>query len=1264
MSSFEHSGAQREAIRLINEALESGETHLDLSNLRLRQIPEEIEKLCATLNSLDLSRCQNITSLSGVEKLTQLTSLNARGCLRLKNLAGIEKLEKIWSLDLAGCYGLSNLEGIEDLLSLTSLNLDNCYLLTDLNTIKNLNQLKVLNIDHCSSLKSFDGVQGLIRLSELSTRRCGELTSLSGIEHLSNLESLNLSGCRNLSNLYGIESLGKLRNLNLTSCQGLTSLAEISDLNSLEVLDCCGFDFITDLTFTLGLERLTKLDISACANLTDLSGVEKHTHLEFLGLRNSAFLTDLSALKELKQLRHLDVSACKNLVSLSGIEQLSQITELELRECQGLTSLEEIKGLTHLTKLNIRDCTNIVSLFGIETFSKLKDLNASKCNTLTTLSGVEGLIKLQKLSIYGCKGLTSLSGIERLDKLEYLNVYQCPQLADLNLIEGLKQLRTLYIDGSIDFGQLDKLKTLSLHFIPNLTNLLCLRSATQLASLDVSGCENFVDLQGIEFLEHLERLHISDCTNLSNLSNITELHQLSNFSIGACGKVALPWNIGKRLLLDFPRLEIWSSLPIEHIPSELTDHLDQTAIENWLHDIETGGKCTANSMKVMLLGNGRIGKTQLARRLRGEGFDSSIPSTHGIQIDRYTNDNGTQINTWDFGGQDVYLSTHSLFIDRRALYLVLWHPDHENTNLVSCEQLSIRNKPLSYWLAYLNSLVGENANIIVCQAQCDFPEQEQSEPIPHPNPFLRLNRTPISTKAEDGLDVFSPLFSRSIQYQLDKNGETWLPQSWMKVEEEIRQKYECGEKRLSFSSFEAMCESAGVSAPSSFVQYLHQSGAVFYSEGHFDNDLILDQEWALEGVYLLLERDNALPALKANWGKFTKETISPLLWDESNSVAQTSLFIDMMEQCGVCFEVADNQYISPDALPEKSVVERHISQIWQYSEPDVHVRLEYEFLHDATQRVLLSKIGSIAKSEACYWRYGCCYFDSKHHVKVSFECVEVAEQERNQQQIQSFSRPGYIDITLSGKGSDSLAKHLVESIQETNHLGKAPNVCWLLGTQQQDKDSQYQSKMEPFSDMGEATAVQKPKIYFSYAWGDETDERQAMCNEIYSKLSEMDWLEVYRDKNSMELGDSIDEFERNIARGDFIVLLVSEKSLQSEHCMKELGLIYSHCQGQQKEFVSKVIPVVLADAKIGSLMDRLEIVEFWAEHLTKLDSMIKKVGAINAGAESVRSLQITQSFISSCADSLTWLADLVTERQPELQVDATLELIKKRIQAA
>ena len=34
----------------------------------------------------------------------------------------------------------------------------------------------------------------------------------------------------------------------------------------------------------------------------------------------------------------------------------------------------------------------------------------------------------------------------------------------------------------------------------------------------------------------------------------------------------------------------------------------------------------------MILGNGRVGKTQICRRLRGERFDEALPSTHGIQL--------------------------------------------------------------------------------------------------------------------------------------------------------------------------------------------------------------------------------------------------------------------------------------------------------------------------------------------------------------------------------------------------------------------------------------------------------------------------------------------------------------------------------------------------------------------------------------------------------------------------------------------------------
>lgn len=71
---------------------------------------------------------------------------------------------------------------------------------------------------------------------------------------------------------------------------------------------------------------------------------------------------------------------------------------------------------------------------------------------------------------------------------------------------------------------------------------------------------------------------------------------------------------------------------------------------------------------------------------------------------------------WDFGGQDVYLRTHSLFLDDQAVYGVLWHPNYENTEVVEVPvantapvsspdnplTLQLRNRHLSYWLAYLH----------------------------------------------------------------------------------------------------------------------------------------------------------------------------------------------------------------------------------------------------------------------------------------------------------------------------------------------------------------------------------------------------------------------------------------------------------------------------------------------------------------------------------------------------------------------------------
>ena len=48
-----------------------------------------------------------------------------------------------------------------------------------------------------------------------------------------------------------------------------------------------------------------------------------------------------------------------------------------------------------------------------------------------------------------------------------------------------------------------------------------------------------------------------------------------------------------------------------------------------------------------------------------------------------------------------------------------------------------------------------------------------------------------------------------------------------------------------------------ISAPELLLDYLHNVGTVFYREGLFANQIILDQAWALDAVYAVFDRDLA-----------------------------------------------------------------------------------------------------------------------------------------------------------------------------------------------------------------------------------------------------------------------------------------------------------------------------------------------------------------------------------------------------------------------
>ncbi|TMP37629.1 COR domain-containing protein [Pseudoalteromonas rubra] len=1248
MAQFQHPGALREAQHRIQQALEHGASSLDLSGLRLRRLPEEIAALAPQLTALDLSNCGELRSLAGIESLTGLTELKLRFCHKLETLEPLSQLVEIKWLDIELCDQLTSLKGLERLNQLEVLSAYNCRRLTDIAALKGKANLTNVNLAH-TSVSDISSMSELHSLQSADLSWCSGTSSLEPFSGLTNLLDLNVSGVQ--QSIDWIVSLPSLKTLRI-SLASLSSIYALENIKQLETLELDEYDDVHLNTRQLTLGCLKKLYISNfyAESVNFLRGLPQ---LEELHLDDCINLRDISGLKWTEQLKSLRLNFEDNLVSLKSLLMLDQLESLSLNTSQYLDDMDVIKVLPELKALDLW-------IFVPEESFKPVCFPPS----LISLEGY-GFRLLKE----GCKDadiayftdLKEISIHSGLSEGEIIALKNLPQMTSIHSgcawtkVNGMWQLSELQCKESLSISELDELyvfdklalNILSFYGNSKLRSLAAIGDYKNLHSLDINDCNGLQDYMPLMQACVLEKLEIgrpqySDST--------LQIHQIPK----------LDWITAEYLLTELPKLEMEGQILIEHIPPELTCPIKQDAIEDWYWDIQRHGHATPTALKVMILGNGQIGKTQLARCLRGEAFDESVKSTHGIQLHRFDY-NGVEIQCWDFGGQDVYLGTHSLFIDSRALYLLLWHPKTENNDLVPCEQIEIRNRPLSYWLAYLKSLAGSEAQVMVCQSQCDDPEQDQRAPVPHPVPFTKLREVPISAKVPGGLDEFTPFFERAIQLQLKRNGDIWLPKNWLAVEQEIAV---LQVQLLPYDAYQTLCARHDVAAPETLVQYLHQTGRVFYRKGCFDDQLILDQAWALQGVYLLLEREHVMPALKGASGCFAKADLEPLLWQGKEFTAsEKALFVEMMLQCGVCFQLTDDSYIAPDALPEKAERQGHFTSIWQQGECDYHIRLEYAFLHDATMRYLLSKIGEQAGPQACYWRYGCCYYDAKANARVWFECTPLTdEQKEERNDFSNYGQPGVIDIRVAGKQGLELAKHLLKSISKEQHLEQSARVEWQVGepTEEAREIQDEDAPLAPFAGINPA-AKASTGLYFSYAWGKAPDPHQQICDEIYTQLAKYE-LEVIRDREATGYGDSIAEFEREIGRADAVLLVISRKSLyESTHCMNELKLIYEHCQGQQNKFNDKVFPVIIGDVCIDTPEERLDVVAHWLKKRELLDKRIDAVGNQYAGKADLDALKTMDAFISCVSDTLSWISDRVTERESELQADATVQFVVDKL---
>ncbi|HUY03542.1 MAG TPA: leucine-rich repeat domain-containing protein, partial [Rhodocyclaceae bacterium] len=689
---------------------------------------------------------------------------------------------------------------------------------------------------------------------------------------------------------------------------------------------------------------------------------------------------------------------------------------------------------------------------------------------ITDLAPLGKLTALQSLRLSWCMQITDLAPLAKLTALQSLDLSFCEQITDL-----------------APLGKLTALQSLDLSGCEQITDFAPLAKLTALQSLNLSGCEQITDLAPLAKLTALQSLNLSGCEQITDFAPLAKLPALQNFVRGGVsglsGSLSTVLNghcslrslqldcIGNSLIIfTFPRLvKILSYRTIEvgNAPAELLIDSANSNILNriipWQRDILSGGAAPNTELKLFVLGNGRVGKTQISLRLQGKSYNPSVPSTHGVTLGRFPvldaegDHPAMHLNLWDFGGQDIYLGTHGLFLDDRAIYVVAWHPDHENDREFFENGIPMRNRPLAYWLAYIRSLAGEDAPIIVVQTQCDEVDTEVSPPLPPEPGFGHLKSTACSALKDYGLERLAPEIRAAARLLRKRYAAIEIPRSWVAVEDKVRKLRDDGNRTLSFDRFSKLCKERHSHAPPGLVAgFMHRAGQVFWREGAFGSNLVLDQAWALEGIYALLERNDTLPLIRERHGRFNLAQLQLKVWKDYGEEEQ-KLFLDMMTQCGACFPLGKDAYVATELLPSERTMEADIEGVWRNAEPDALVELHYDFLNDVVIKTILSSIGKGAGTNGVYWRSGLCYYDREAHGAALIR----AEWDEGQ----SATRRGRIVVMVEGALASRLARHLVESI-ESIRIGSISQTVWQRGRKDAEafrKEQEREAKQEPFS---------------------------------------------------------------------------------------------------------------------------------------------------------------------------------------------------------
>ena len=258
-----------------------------------------------------------------------------------------------------------------------------------------------------------------------------------------------------------------------------------------------------------------------------------------------------------------------------------------------------------------------------------------------------------------------------------------------------------------------------------------------------------------------------------------------------------------------------------------------------------------HEMKVIFLGDGDAGKSQIIARLLRDGQQSEdFPeiSTPGIQVwdkNYMVGDWKIQAHFWDFGGQEILHSMHRLFLTNRTLYVVVLNVRNGN-----------QDERARYWLNNVRSFTNGAPVLLVLNKMdmnrnASVNEHGLREMYPSLTEIIKMSAL-CDSRAE-----FEQNFHEALKRQIITFGsvEMPLPSSWNRLKNTLQK---MSAPYIRGDEYQNLCEECGVTSNNAvrrdLLHWFNDLGVSFcyQDSARLEDFVVLRPEWVTNAIYAIL----------------------------------------------------------------------------------------------------------------------------------------------------------------------------------------------------------------------------------------------------------------------------------------------------------------------------------------------------------------------------------------------------------------------------